>query len=213
MITVGDRAATSLDVVLLHGWGMVPEDLAPFARSMNAPAWFAFPEGVVLLDAPRGDGVVPRGWWQHVAGDQAAQEPRDLPTARDVIARYLDSIAAPNRRMILGGFSQGAMVAADLVVRGSRRCDGLVLLSSSRIAAESWKAPLSAGVVRGLPIFISHGRDDHDVRFAAGEALRDTLVAAGATVTWLPFDGGHIVPLRVWRELKKFVAEIDLVAP
>ena len=59
--------------------------------------------------------------------------------------------------------------------------------------------------MHGLPIFISHGRDDQDVSFAAGERLRDTLIEAGAIVTWVEFAGGHIIPLQVWRELKKFL--------
>ena len=206
MIVVGDRAATSLDVVLLHGWAMVPSDLSPFAASMAAAAWFAFPEGNVALDAPRSDGVIAHGWWPHVAADDlAAHDPVGLAAARAVVAAYLDSIVVPQRRVILGGFSQGGMLASDLAIRGSRRCGGLVLLSSSIIAAAAWETPLAAGAVHGLPIFISHGRDDQDVSFAAGERLRDTLIEAGAIVTWVEFAGGHIIPLQVWRELKKFL--------
>ena len=39
----------------------------------------------------------------------------------------------------------------------------------------------------------------------AGERLRDHLQASGATVTWVSFEGGHEIPLVVWRALKRFL--------
>ncbi len=34
------------------------------------------------------------------------------------------------------------------------------------------------------------------------------LVSAGASVAWVPFDGGHEIPFMVWRELRKFLRSI-----
>jgi len=31
----------------------------------------------------------------------------------------------------------------------------------------------------------------------------------GAAVDWLPFDGGHEIPLVAWRRLRKFVTEFS----
>jgi phospholipase/carboxylesterase len=62
--------------------------------------------------------------------------------------------------------------------------------------------------LRGLPVFVAHGRDDQDLSFAAGAALEESLREAGARTTWLSFDGGHEIPLVVWRGLKKFLLEV-----
>ena len=52
-------------------------------------------------------------------------------------------------------------------------------------------------------MLVAHGRADAELAFVAGELLRDFAIAGGATVTWLPFDGGHEIPLVVWRALRK----------
>jgi len=62
--------------------------------------------------------------------------------------------------------------------------------------------------LRGLPAFVSHGRADQDLAFTAGEALRDFVLAGGAEVSWVPFDGGHEIPLVVWRALRKFLSAL-----
>jgi hypothetical protein len=44
--------------------------------------------------------------------------------------------------------------------------------------------------------------------FTAGEALRDFMLAGGAEVSWAPFEGGHEIPLPVWRDLRKFLGAL-----
>ena len=108
--------------------------------------------------------------------------------------------------MTIVGFSQGGMLACDALLRDGLDLAALALLSSSRIAFDEWQTQLHR--LRDLPVFVSHGERDPDLAFAAGEALRDMAVAGGAQVTWLPFDGGHEIPLVVWRGLKKFLGQM-----
>jgi phospholipase/carboxylesterase len=206
-LVAGDRAAP-LAFVLLHGYGMDPEALAPFSHSLGVPLLYLLPEGP--LHAAAGG----RGWWVSsveevpatsaaAARDLASLEPPGLDVARGRLTAFLDAAAAEfhTRHWVLGGFSQGGMLALDLMLRGARRPVGLVLFSASRIAQRLW-AP-HAPRLAGLPVLISHGARDPDLAFHAGEALRDFLVAGGARVEWLPFDGGHEIPLIVWRGVRK----------
>lgn len=197
-------------VVLLHGYAMTPDDLVPFARSLRLPVLFAFPEGPLPAE-PGG-----RAWWAIDAAARAASleyGPRDLkaeyPAGRAVARSRLGGMLSALRArggdapLVLGGFSQGAMLACDHAIMDGARIDGLIAMSASRIAIDDWLP--SIGRLSGLPAFVSHGREDGDLAFGAGEGLRDTLVAARAAVTWVPFDGGHGIPLVVWRELRKFL--------
>lgn len=208
-LVAGDRAA-SLALVLLHGYGMDPEGLAPFSHSLGVPLLYLLPEGP--LHAAAGG----RGWWMSsreeapavsavTARDLAWLEPPGLDVAHGRLTAFLDAAAAEFRtpHWVLGGFSQGAMLALDLVLRGACRPAGLVLCSASRIALRQW-AP-HAPRLAGLPVLISHGTRDPDLAFEAGEALRDFVVAAGARVEWVPFDGGHEIPLVVWRSVRKYL--------
>ena len=197
-------------VVLLHGYAMTPDELVPFARSLRLPFLFAFPEGPLPAE-PGG-----RAWWTIDAATRAASigsGPRDLkaeyPAGRAIARSRLQGMLSALRArcgavpLVLGGFSQGAMLACDHAIVDAARIDGLIAMSASRIAIDDWK--LSIERLSGLPAFVSHGREDPDLAFGAGEGLRDALAAAGAAVTWVPFDGGHGIPLVVWREMRRFL--------
>ncbi len=214
-VSIGDREAAKVVCVLAHGFQMEPGDLTPFARSLGVPAWFVFPEGPLPAE-PRG-----RSFW-HI--DMAAREesladgPRDfathfppgLPAARERFAALLDALAplAKGRPVVAGGFSQGGMLTCDTVLRTPHRVAALALFSASRIAFAEQEPLLAGGAARGLRALVSHGRADDDLAFSAGEALRDALAAGGAEVTWVPFEGGHEIPLPVWRALKKLLASL-----
>jgi phospholipase/carboxylesterase len=200
-------------VVLLHGFMGTSEALSPFARSLGVDAQFVFPEGLVDL-APR--GLRGRAWWPidtDARAEALARGPRDLsdfgPEGLDDAQAHLSALLDdldrqdPARPLVLGGFSQGAMLSCDLALRTPRALSGLVLFSGARITADRWR-PLYEGR-RGLRVFMSHGRNDDDLAFSAAEALKDDLVAAGWDVTWVPFDGGHEIPLVVWRAFKRWV--------
>jgi len=189
---------------------MSPEDLAPFARSIGVPAWYLLPE------APTAAAVGGRAWWPiDIAAREAARQvgPRDLATqvpaglatARAQLEEYVTECRRRFRpqRLLLGGFSQGGMLACEWQLHSPRGADGLLLLSASRINVAAWQ--LCAQRLRGLPVLVSHGRADGDLAFAAGEQLRDFAASAGAQVTWVPFEGAHEIPLPVWRAVRGFL--------
>src|SRR5579864_4393783 len=135
----GDGGRSNLHdpvVVLLHGFMGSPEDLAPFARSLGVRAEFFFPQGHVDL---RDRGLRGRAWWPEDAdtklraagpsADLSGWIPDGLSDARSWLEDILDEVkgATDPRPLVLGGFSQGAMLACDLVLRSARAVDGLVL--------------------------------------------------------------------------------------
>lgn len=202
-------------VVLCHGYDCFPSDLSPFAASFALPARFIFPAGILpLASSPRGG----RAWWTIDAEGRAAAvargerrdlsntSPAGLPAARAAFGAMLDAIEEEHapQTLVIGGFSQGAMLSCDLTLRTPRRLGGLVLLSGARLTATEW-APLMTAR-RGLPVFVSHGRSDADLAFDVAESLATELAQASLDVTWIPFDGGHETPLVVLRALKRFLA-------
>ena len=206
-----------LTLVLLHGYDMKPADLAPFAHSIGIPAYFLLPQGPV--SSPNGA----HAWWEVDLEaresalsvgprDLANDHPHGLAAARQQFGQFLAAVTAEvkpgrstaSRPTIIGGFSQGGMLALDWALRGNQRVDGLVLLSTSRLALSEWEPQRER--LRNLPVFLSHGATDRDLAFAAGERLRDFLLESAAQLTWTPFEGGHEIPLVVWRGLRKFLA-------
>lgn len=209
-LVVEPEAPVHLTVFLLHGYDMRPEDLAPFAHSLGVSARFVVPEGPVSASQRS------FAWWPI---EQEARAAAGAHGARDLAREYPHGLAAARRQLhamigeanekwgtgtiVLVGFSQGGMLACDFALRGEQTIAALALLSASRLALDEWRPHVSR--VRDLPILVAHGRRDADLAFAAGEALRDLLADAGALVTWLPHEDGHVIPLPVWRALRRFL--------
>lgn len=205
-------------VVLLHGYGAPGDDLVVLAEYLDAPAGTRYIFPVAPLSIPLGYGDS-RAWWlidmARIQADRAAGRIRDmsgeipagLVQARERVAALLDDVqrklGADPKKTILGGFSQGAMLSCDALLRSDRPYAGLIQLSGTLLAKTEW-GPL---LVRrkGMPVFQSHGTHDEILAYVMAERLRDEFVRAGLKVDWLPFRGGHEIPEPVLRKLGQFI--------
>lgn len=211
----GDISST---VVLLHGFGAPGDDLVGLAPYLHAPRTrFVFPAAPLELGGLYGDS---RAWWLlDLARLEAslgsgnmrawiAEVPEGLDNARVQMGRFLDQLQArfsiANDQLVLGGFSQGAMLSVDTALHRDAPIAGLVLMSGTLTAESVWQPRL--GKLAGVPILQSHGRHDMLLPYAIAEALRDRLVAAGAKVEFHSFLGGHEIPPPVLSAVTKFLA-------
>lgn len=208
-------------VVLLHGWAAPGDDLVPLADLLDAPSGtrFLFPEGPLPVDMSLGDS---RAWWridvqqvnEHMATGRPRNLSREVPAgmaeARGMVLALLEDagkrLGAVPERMVLGGFSQGAMLACDAALRSSHPFAGLAALSGTVLARDEW-LPLMAGR-RGLRVLQSHGRADPVLPYFLAEQLREFFAEAGALVDWVGFDGGHEIPEAVLSRLSAFLQEV-----
>lgn len=217
--TDGDGAGEGPVVILLHGFGAPGNDLVDLWRGLAAPRGtrYVFPEGPIALGPEYAGG---RAWWwidldrriqrQKEGRRDIAEVPDGLDEARARVIGLLDAIEQtmrpPPGKVVLGGFSQGAMLSLDVALRSPFPLAGLVLMSGTHIAAKEWAARLETR--RGLPVLMSHGQDDELLPFAIAEGLRDTLVAAGMPVEWIPFRGGHGIHPHVLTRLGEFLTRV-----
>jgi phospholipase/carboxylesterase len=214
----------ALGVVLCHGFGAPGNDLAALGPELIrmepqlAPSVrFYFPEGPLSLDSLGMYGG--RAWWllnveQLVAAvergefrDLRNDHPAGLQEARELLTSCLDAICEtdglPAERLVLGGFSQGSMLATDVALRLPGRPAGLCVLSGTLLCEDQWRELI---LRRGpLPVLQSHGRQDQILPFAAAEWLRELLEAGGLPVEFLPFDGVHTISPATLQRLAEFL--------
>lgn len=209
----GEESSPELVVVLCHGFGAPGSDLVPLAPEIVADrpefaerVQFVFPEAP--LSPPELAVFGGRAWWElNVARlAEAIQSdtfdqfrnvvPPGLAAARQVLDETVDAIRRetdlPESRLLLGGFSQGAMVTTDLTLRMQHAPAGLCIFSGTLICEEEWRK--AAPQRRGLPVLQTHGRRDPLLPFSAACQLRDLLIGAGLDVEFVPFDGEHTIP-------------------
>jgi phospholipase/carboxylesterase len=207
-------------LVLLHGYGSSAEKWMPFTQTIRwpAPGRFVFPQGPDVM--VRTDGAPDgRAWWPldlmsyvrtgDAAPDLSGARPPGLTSAASLVEDLLeDRRAVPRGAVVLGGYSQGAMVAGAVAFRSHVPLSALVILSGTLVDERSWEGHF--GERRGLPVFLAHGRQDGTLPFATADRFRQKLEAAGLQVTWCPFDGGHDIPATVVTALNDFLTRLRL---
>jgi phospholipase/carboxylesterase len=204
----GDHPPT---LVLMHGYGGRAENWLQFEDHIRVPG-----EGrLVFLQAPlRGPISGSRAWWWlnlegHIPEgarlpDYSAANPTGIKVASRLVRNYLEGIEGP---IVLGGFSQGAMLSGDIAFQTDQRLAGLVLIGGTTVNEAAWVERFAGR--RRMPIFIAHGRRDGVLPFAIAERFANKLTAAGLDVTWVPFDGGHAIPSVVIQQLNAFLAGLQ----
>ena len=177
----GAELASSTTLLLLHGTGGDEEDLIPLGRALLAGAGLLSPRGKVL---ERG---VPR-FFRRLAEGVFDQE--DLARRTEELAQFIEAAARTyeldRAGMVAVGFSNGANIAASVLLRRPGLLRGAVLLSPM--------VPFEPDTLPDLPgtcVFIGAGRADSIAPPAQAEHLAELLRRAGAAVHihWEP--GGH----------------------
>jgi phospholipase/carboxylesterase len=203
-------------ITLCHGFGAPGDDLLGlvpwFLEEMPSqlrhlrPAWLIPTAPVSLADDGFGDG---RAWWRlsiQTMLDSFAEGQYDVlrhhvPVGIDearqalteTIELTLQRFSLSARQLVLGGFSQGAMLSVDTALRGlSSPPAGLWLYSGTLICEPIWK-PLAANL-NSTRIVQSHGTLDPILPMITGQWLRDLLREGGNEVQFVSFNGPHTIP-------------------
>ena len=141
--------------------------------------------------------------------DLSQDIPKGLGPARETLLAFLKVVEqqfdADPCTTLLGGFSQGAMLSCDVMLRTAQPYAGLIQLSGTLLATQEW-IPLLQNR-KGLPVFQSHGKQDEILPYVGAERLRDTLRHAGLSVEWHSFRGGHEIPRPVLERLGPFITK------
>lgn len=201
----------ALVVVCLHGYGADMRDLAPLAQELETkrPIAWIFPDAPEVLDwggrawFPIDVAAFEEAQRTGNARDLSLREPPGLEWAREELQRFIAALDVPWERIVLMGFSQGAMLAVDLALRAERAPAGVAILSGTLV--DKAKTAELAPAKKGLPFFQSHGSVDPILGFAQARALEKVLVEAGWKGQLRRFEGGHAIPQETLEGLKSWL--------
>ncbi len=205
-------------VILFHGYGADNTDLAPLASMIpvGRPVNWIFPNGHISV--PLGGHYEGRAWFplrvseleQAMATgtgvDLTKVAPPGMKRARENVFEMFRQLKVPLDRVVLGGFSQGAMVATDVTLHGEGSPAGLILLSSTLVDAETWRS--LAPKRKGLPFFQSHGTHDAVLRIEPARQLATLLRESGWEGQLNEFGGQHEIPSEVLIRVGDFLRRV-----
>jgi len=182
----------------LHGLGDSGDGWEPAIRLIARPNWPTL--RVVLPHAPvravtANQGMRMRAWYDIVdfngIDNRADQGGIDESVAliEALIAREAER-GVPPQRIVLGGFSQGAVMTLAVGARRTAPLAGLVALSSYLPAPERQLAQVSAAAA-AQPVFMAHGLHDPLVLYRYGETAAAQLRERGFAVDWRDYPIQH----------------------
>jgi len=186
-------------LVLLHGRGADERDLFPLLDALD-------PERRLLGITPRGPLSLPPGgahWYR--LGGVPTPDPDTFFTTFEAGAAFLDALPVPIERVVLGGFSQGAVMSWSLGLgKGRPRPAAIMALSGFMPEVEGFDLDLDR--LEGYPVAIAHGSHDPVIPVEFGRAAAERMAAAGADLLWRETPVPHTIDPRVLPELQAFVA-------
>lgn len=187
-------AANDAELLLLfHGVGSSPEDLAPLGHALAAARPRAWVVGVRSPDRSEFGS----GWqWFSVQGITELNRPervaRALPAFVERIEAWQRHAGVAAERTTLVGFSQGAIMALESTQRVAPRLASRVVAIAGRFAQAPRHAPADA------VIHLLHGELDRVMPIALAVAARRALDALAASSTLDCFPGlAHGIDARV----------------
>jgi phospholipase/carboxylesterase len=192
-------------LVLFHGRGADESDLFPLFDILD-------PSRRLLGLAPRGPLTLPGlpgAHWYEVAQVGFPSAATFLPTAAR-LSGWLDAIperfGVPLERLVLGGFSQGAVMTYAMGLSVARsRPPALVALSGFVPTVEGFQLELAD--LAGLPVAIGHGTLDPVIGVEWGRDAKKRLEDAGASILYRESPMGHTIDPGFLRDLIPWLEE------
>jgi phospholipase/carboxylesterase len=176
-------------LVLLHGRGADEHDLFPLLDLLD-------PERRLVGATPRGRLALPPGgrhWYS--LGGIPTPDPATFHATYPEAAGWLDGFLAEHGlsadRLVLGGFSQGAVMSYALGLgRGRPRPAAITAFSGFVPRVEGFELDLSRPLP---PVAIGHGTLDPVIEVRWGRDARRLLEEAGAQVLYREAPMGHSI--------------------
>lgn len=197
-------------LILFHGFGADAHDLEglkdffQFKSTVN----LRFPNGV--FEVPIGPGWTGRAWWPlrltSLPEDWSNYTPAEMQQLVPALLKMIQDLKVPWNKIILGGFSQGAMLATELYLQAPETPMGLVSLSGSLIRQSEWKNQLSKR--KGCKVLLSHGQNDQVLPIKGSQKLMALFQENGLHCKWVTFSGGHEIPVKVIESINNYVNEL-----
>ena len=121
--------------------------------------------------------------------------------------KYLEKSIPSEGKIILGGFSQGA-VMAQIMMRSeiSDRISGLVLLGTRAIEENKLREALRNNDM--IPTLWMHGKTDKIIDFDDSYELVKIFEEEGWGLEKIIHDKGHMIPLSEHDKIKSFIQEV-----
>ena len=202
-------------IFMLHGYGASMNDLYGLESVIETKEdydWI-FPNGPLKI--PMGMGIEGRAWFPiDMAELELAmrsgsfrsfedKEPEEFLKVVPLVKTFIEKISLGYDDIIIGGFSQGAMVSSHLTGQGVEKQKGLILMSGTLLARDILISNLESK--NPIPFIQSHGKSDPVLNYDESMKLFELFKLCRFQGEFVPFDGAHEIPHLVISKVKNYI--------
>lgn len=186
-------------VIWMHGLGADGNDFVPIVPELQLPATlpvrFIFPNAHTR-PVTINNGFVMRAWYDIYAMslEQRIDQEGIYSSIYEInqLIEQEEARGIPAHKIVLAGFSQGAVMSLMTGLRYPKKLAGILALSGYLPMAEKTLEEASPAN-QDIPIFLGHGNQDTVVPKFLGLQAQEALGQKNYHVTWHSYSMGHSV--------------------
>lgn len=195
-------------IIWMHGLGADGHDFVPMAHALNVPGlkWVFphAPDRSITIN----QGMLMPGWYDIKSLDRLDNEDvQGLQNSRWQIRELIEQQRLAGfslENILLGGFSQGGVMALYTGLSHEKPIGGVVALSCYlplQKNFQEWRTIENLDT----PIFMAHGHYDPVLPIGLAQSALDYLSALGYQMQWHDYPMGHQVCDEEIKDLKKYM--------
>ena len=186
IITIGDKNSADANLIWFHGYGSNNWGFEPFIKLLNLNL-----DGrlyIIMPNAPLMEGK--RSWYplpSEIDGKVIEDDAGMLESKKHIITSLCDHIDT-DKKLFLGGFSQGAALSLSLGLNDDINCESIIAISGYVPSASSIDVKSNK-----KEIYIAHGSSDTTISLDTHTKSVSFLKDKGFNPTEFVDDCGHTI--------------------
>jgi phospholipase/carboxylesterase len=196
--------AERLLLVLLHGIGSDEADLYYAAEGIDERYMIVSLRAPIAFEAG-GYAWFSLGWDESGIRYDAAEARNSLQLLSTELRTLSEENRIPARRLIVGGFSQGAIMSLAALLNDPTSVGGALLMSGAVVPELLPEHPLDSAKT---PVLVQHGVYDPVLPVAQGRAIRDLLSAHGYSPDYREYPMAHQVSMESLRDAQEWLERV-----
>lgn len=179
-------------LVLMHGVGSNAQDL--FSLAPSVPPQFH----VLSLQAPYAMGPDAFAWFQFSINPDgsrtiaADQEAHSRALVAQAVQQAAEQLGVPPERVVVGGFSQGGIMALSLLLTQPTLLHGIGVWHS-RLLPEVLPLQVAPAQLAGRQVWLSHGTQDNVIPLTSAHLTQAHLAPLPVVLTYREYPCTHTI--------------------
>ena len=186
VITVGEKSTADVVLIWFHGYGANNWGFEPFIKLLNLNL-----DGrlhVVMPNAPVDNGK--RSWYPlpSTLNGSVVEDDEGIMNSKKIIAEALHDHIDIDKRLFLGGFSQGAALSLSMGLNNDMESDGIIAISGYVPSASKINI-----IDHKKDIYVAHGKNDTTISIETHEKSIKFFEKNNLSYTEYLDDCGHTI--------------------